>query len=59
MTPIASSFEDRLLDALLDRFDTTAHQPTSPPASPTPGQHPTRRRSRGVPGGRGRLDNGA
>ena len=33
MTPIASSFEDRLLDALLDRFDATAHQPTSPPAS--------------------------
>ena len=27
MTPIANSFEDRLLDALLDRFDTTAHRP--------------------------------
>jgi hypothetical protein len=34
MTPITSSFEDRLLDALLDRFDTVAHQPPAPPASP-------------------------
>lgn len=33
MTPIASSFEDQLLDALLDRFDTIAHQPAAPPAS--------------------------
>lgn len=33
MTPIASSFEDRLLDALLDRFDTMGHQPAAPPAS--------------------------
>ena len=33
MTPIANSFEDRLLDALLDRFDTMAHQPAAPPAS--------------------------
>ena len=33
MTPITSSFEDRLLDALLDRFDTMAHQPAAPPAS--------------------------
>jgi hypothetical protein len=34
MTPITSSFEDRLLDALLDRFDAMAHQPAAPPASP-------------------------
>jgi hypothetical protein len=33
MTPIASSFEDRLLDALLDRFDTVARQPAAPPVS--------------------------
>ena len=33
MTPIASSFEDRLLDALLDRFDTMTHQPAVSPAS--------------------------
>jgi len=33
MTPTANSFEDRLLDALLDRFDTMAHQPAAPPAS--------------------------
>ncbi len=32
MTPIASSFEDQLLDALLDRFDAMAHQPAAPPA---------------------------
>lgn len=30
MTPIANSFEDRLLDALLDRFDTMASQPPPP-----------------------------
>lgn len=34
MTPITSSFEDLLLDALLDRFDAMAHQPAAPPASP-------------------------
>jgi hypothetical protein len=34
MTPITSSFEDRLLDALLDRFDAMAHQPAAPSASP-------------------------
>jgi hypothetical protein len=33
MTPIANSFEDRLLDALLDRFDSMAIQPAAPPAS--------------------------
>jgi hypothetical protein len=33
MTPIASTFEDRLLDALLDRFDTMAHQLPAPPAA--------------------------
>ena len=33
MTPITSSFEDRLLDALLDRYDTMAHQAAAPPAS--------------------------
>ncbi len=33
MTPTANAFEDRLLDALLDRFDTLAHPPAAPPAS--------------------------
>jgi hypothetical protein len=33
MTPIANSFEDRLLDALLDRFDATTHQLPASPAS--------------------------
>jgi hypothetical protein len=36
MTPIESSFEDRLLLALLDRFDTRALQPA---ARPAPTQH--------------------
>jgi hypothetical protein len=31
MTPTANTFEDRLLDALLDRFDVTAHQPAVHP----------------------------
>jgi hypothetical protein len=34
MTPIDSSFEDRLLVALLDRFDTRTQQPAASPASP-------------------------
>jgi hypothetical protein len=34
MTPNANSFEDRLLDALLDRFDTTAQQPAAPASFP-------------------------
>jgi hypothetical protein len=34
MTPIESSFEDRLLVALLDRFDTRGHQPAGLPARP-------------------------
>ena len=34
MTPNANSFEDRLLDELLDRFDTTAHRPPAPAAFP-------------------------
>ena len=33
MTPTANAFEDRLLDALLDRFDTMAHPPAALPAS--------------------------
>jgi hypothetical protein len=35
MTPIETSFEDRLLVALLDRFDTRAHQPATRP-EPSP-----------------------
>jgi hypothetical protein len=33
MSPITNSFEDRLLDALLDRFDTMANHPAAAPAS--------------------------
>jgi hypothetical protein len=33
MTPITDTFEDRLLDALLDRFDATVDQPGAPSAS--------------------------
>lgn len=36
MTPIANSFEDRLLDALLDRFDTLAAVPATRPATTPP-----------------------
>ena len=33
MTPTADTFEDRLLDALLDRFDSLAYQPPAAVAS--------------------------
>jgi hypothetical protein len=46
MTPTGDTFEDRLLDALLDRFDNLASQP---PAAIAPGQHRASIRRYAVP----------